>query len=456
MSYVPAFVGLLTVATIGLAAGGAKLLRPIAVRAIDAISLTGLNISESDPDKLGWLDDAPLTDADRTRIAVIAGLGHGNNLSVIRGIQAGSRSTITRRDFELLRQDRRRAKAAYPDVADDDLYAGVWLQVDAASRIPASFCTSGNSDSTEVDGKFYLDGGCHVSTVRSKYTDRADAPTTRRVLAEAKDARTRKDEARIAKWGYYTWSSGTDGSVSVNGYPDPLPSNEETDDRHVPGQVVIIIDSKMRYQFAFVPSDWVNPPWRKADLIKLAENHGATATDYVSPASEPWIMKDGLLAHGETCPDGRLCWSRWNGDGYDNNDIGPADPESWVIEQPFGLAYLPASDNGERRSDPQKPWFLVITYYGMPPQISGGWSEKEAKEALPRFKTGHSWGMAGQDQEELNRGNLKEARATQAPPSTGIVLADRALPVQPAKAPDRNFVPYSPGMILMPGQSTRF
>lgn len=456
MSYAQGAIGLLAIGAVGIVAFSSRSFQSTVSTALDAISPSILTTFASDPDKLGWLDDAPLTDADNARIALISGMDRGTNLGVIRSMQSGGRSTITRRDFELLRQDLRRAKAAYPDVADDDLYVGVWLQVDDSSRIPSDFCTSSNSNSTEVDGKWYLDGGCYVSAVRSKYINRADAAATRRVLAEAKDARTRKDEARIAKWGYSAASSGTDGSVSVNGYPDPLPSSEEADDEHVPGQVVIIIDDKTKYQFAFIPSDWVKPPWGKEDLTQFAKKHGATATNYTAPPSKPWVMKDGLLAHGETCKDGRLCWSKWNGDGYDNNDIGPADPESWVLDQPFGLAYLPASDNGERRSDPKKMWFLVITYYGMPPQISGGWTEKEAKEMLPRFQTGHSWGMMGQDQDELNRGNLKEARATQAPTSTGIILIDRALPVPPPKAPDTSHGPYSPGMTLMPGQSTRF
>ena len=421
-----------------------------------ATSLVGVVIQTvglaSDPDKLGWLDDAALTPADQARIAAIAGTGKSDNLQVIRSMQSGSRGAITRRDFELLRQDRRRAKAAYPNVSEDDLYTGIWLQVDVGARIPDKFCTSGNSNGTEVDGKWYLDGGCYVNSVRPQYPNREDAASTKRILAELNDAKRQKKIARVAKWGYSTWWSGTDGAVSVNGYPDPLPSNEEGDDNHVPGQVVIVIDGKTKYQFPFVPSDWIDSPSSKGGLVQLAKSHGATPSNYVTPPAKPYVIKDGLLARGEACPEGRLCWSLWNGDGYDNKDIGPADPASWVLEQPFGLAYLPA---GENRSVSGKPWFLVVTYYGMSAQISGGWSEQEAKKALPSFQTGHSWGMMGQDPEELNRGNLKEARATQNPPTGGIMLAERALPVRPPVAADRNYVRYSPGMTLGPGQSTR-
>lgn len=448
MSPIATLIGIaipVSLAIVGIAYGPRK-----AVVAITSIA------TNRDPDKLGWLDNATLTDADRTRLAFLSGANAGSNLDIIRNIQSGGRGNVTRRDFELLRQDRRRAKAAYPNVSDDDLYDGGWLQVDLHARIPMEFCTSGNSNGTEADGKMYLDGGCYVSAVQSKYPNREDAVTTKRILAELNDVGRKKQIAYIVKWGYHTWWSGTDGSVSVHGYPDPLPSDKEADGyQYIAGQVVIIIDNETIYQFPFTASDWIDAPSSKDGLIKLAKSRNATVSDYVAPPVKPFIVKDGLLAHGEVCSDGRLCWSKWNGDGYDNNDIGPSNPESWVLEQPFGIGYLPASDNGERRSDPGKPWFLVITYYGMPPQISGGWTEREAKETLPRFQTGHSWGMMGQNNEELNKGNLKEARATQRPPSGGvIVLSDRAHPVQPAKTDDPHYVPYSSGMTLMPGQST--
>jgi hypothetical protein len=199
------------------------------------------------PDELGWMDDAPLTDADRQRIAEITGRGSDSNISVIRQIQGGARGIVTRRDFELLRQDRRRARAAYPDVAEDDLFGGTWLNVDVGARVPSSFCTSHNSNGTKVDGKWYLDGGCYVSGVSAQYTERADAATTRRVLAELNDQKRQKTIDRLARWGYFGAWSGTGGSASINCYPDPLPSNHEADDQHVAGQCVIVIDEAEKY-----------------------------------------------------------------------------------------------------------------------------------------------------------------------------------------------------------------
>lgn len=419
----------------------------------DAASLAGVSLPD---DKLGWMDDKPFTDADRARVGEITGQGFDSNLGVIRNIQSRGRSSLTRRDFELLRQDRRRAKAAYPDISADDLFTGTWVQVDLSSRVPDSFCTSGNSNGTQgSDGKWYLDGGCYVSVVRSDYAKRADAPTTKRVLAELKDGARQKRLKSMNRWGYMTAWSGTGGSASVNCYPDPLPSSEEADDTHIAGMCVVILDDKTKYTFPFVAADWLERP---GDLAKFAESKGAQAVTYVEPERKPWEMKDGLLARGQTGEPGRLYWSHFNSDkdDYDNEDIGPDTPESWVLEQPFGIAYLPAPDNGERRSVPGKPWYLVASYYGFPSQVSGGWEEAECKEAMRKLQTGHSWGMMGQDQEELNRGNLKEGRCTQVTPTDGVmVLKDRAIPVQPVvKREEANRCVQ--GGTLMPGQSCTF
>ncbi|MGI4815544.1 MAG: hypothetical protein ACRYGG_19710 [Janthinobacterium lividum] len=428
-----------------------------AVSSPQTISRITEAVGVANHDKLGWLDDAPLTEGDRRRIAELSGTGFTDNLGVIRSIQSGSRGSVLRRDFELLRQDRRRARAAYPDVSEDDLYDGTWLSVDVSDRVPDSFCTSGNSNGTEVDGKTYLDGGCYMSVVKAKYPKREDAVATKRVLAELADAKRQKEVTQIKKWGYSTSMSGSDGSsLSVEAYPDPLPSNQEADDGHVAGQAVVIVDQKTRYQFPFVATDWIKPPWSEKDFAKLSAASGGKVSAYVPVAEKPWVMRDGLLAHGEKCREGRLCFSQWNGDGYDNKDIGPANPASWVLDQPFSLSYFPAPDNGEQRSDPKKPWYLVITYYGFPLQISGGWTEQEAKKLLPTFQTGYSFPMGSQDPADVNHGNLKEARATQIAPVGGLVLKDRATPTRPEIPADPNEVPYHQGMTLMPGQSTRF
>ena len=329
-----------------------------------------------------------------------------------------------------------------------------WLNIDFSAKIPDSYCTSGNSNGTQgSDGKWYLDGGCYVSFVRPQFTKRAGASETKAFLIVQKEKENDKFLARVQRWGYDYSSNGSDGSsIGVYCYPDPLPSDEEADDLHVAGHSIIIIDGKTKYDFPFSSSDWVNPPFDKDSLTKLAESKGAKPEAYTPAPAKPWKMTDGMLAHGENCPKGRLCWSQWNGDGYDNKDIGPDAPESGVLGS-FGLNYIPASDNGERRSVPGKPWYLVASYYGFPSQVSGGWTETDAKAAMPELQTAISFGMQGQDPAVLNRGNLREARVTQIPPSGDVqMLADRTLPVKP-NVSSENPAPCSQGMMLMPGQS---
>lgn len=410
----------------------------------------------SEPDKLGWMDDLPLTDRDRKRIAIVSRSGRPNNIDVIRRIQSGERGSITRRDFELIRQDRRRARAAYPEVSEDDLYIDTWLSIDASAKIPASFCTSGNSQGTKIDGKQYLDGGCLVSTVSPGYTERADAGATKRVLGYLKEAKNSARFEHVSKWGYFSSWGGSCGSGRIGCYPDPLPSNVEESDLVAPGKCVVVMDGS-KYTFPFIAADWIDPPFGD-DIKKLALSRQAEVTPYVPVPEKPWIIKDGSLALGEVFKPGRLGSSMWNGDGYDNADIGPADPTSWVTNGIFGIAlsYIPAPDNGEQRSVPGQPWYLVITYYGSIPQVSGGWTEEEAKTLLPKFSTGRSYGMMGQNDEELNAGNLKEARCTQIEPKGHFLfLKDLAMPIRPSK-PSTVENRYVQGGILMPGQSCTF
>jgi len=431
-----------------IAIGALSLNRSIKLPALPTLSSITVATGLTTPDKLGWMDDAEFTETDRQRVAQIGGRGFANNLGVIRNVQSGAGSSVARKDYELMRQDRRRAQAAYPDVPRDDLTYGSWIQVDLSAHVPAAW-GGGNSNGTGEGDAWYLDGGDYQSFVKPEYTKRADAATTKRVLAELKDGERQKRIKRVSKWGYSTSWGGTGGSGRFECYPDPLPSNQEADDLRIPGKCVVILDDT-KYVFPFVAAEWADPPW-SGDVKKLASFQQASAEPY-KPVEKPWVMKDGLLAIGEKCTPGRLCWSMWNGDGYDNKDIGPSDPASWVLDQPFGLFYKPAPDNGERRSDPSKPWFIMITYYGSTPQVSGGWTEAEAKEMLPKFQTGFSFGMQGQDPESLNRGNLREARATQIPPVSGaLILADRALPQAPPKGPE--VASCVQGGTLMPGQS---
>jgi len=300
-----------------------------------------------------------------------------------------------------------------------------------------SYCSSGNADGTEGDdGKMYLDGGCYVSTVKPEYPHRADAATTKRVLAELRDVKFQKRLKHLQRWGYYSWmSSGGDNRISVNCNPDPLPSNATDGD--VPGRCVVVFNQD-QYAFPFDPLEWVKPSWVSLEELKKLKSFASVVrSTYVPRVGTPWVRGDGSLARGQTCPEGRLCASRWNDErnDYDNLDLGPSNPVAWSVSG-WGLSYDPLNPGDERRATPGKPWTLVVSYYGYPDQFSPGWTEKEAKDLLPQFLTGFSVGVQGQDYETMNRGNLRRAWCFEdgAYAPQGVALPARALPLAPSRA----------------------
>lgn len=260
---------------------------------------------------------------------------------------------------------------------------------------------------------------------------------------------------RLAKWGFETsssWSAtgGYGGSLSVDCNPDPLPTNAQ--EAAVPGKCVVITNGEKQYTFVYEPKEWVDFGFGGLDEIKKFRTFAsAVENEYKPPESKPWVRSDGLLAKGEKCSSGRLCWSMWNGDGYDNNDIGPVDPVCWSLESTFGLNYSPCSPNDDRHSSPEMPWTLDVSLYGFLDQISPGWTEKECKDLMPKYLTGHSFGMMGQDNEVLNRGNLKQVHCFEAgtESSSGIPLAARGLPVSAQKQPE----PKACGSVIGPGET---
>lgn len=392
--------------------------------------------------------------SDSSRLASINGSGTASD-----GLHTLYQSVkLNNHDVKIIRQDVRSARAAYPDVDADKLLTSRWFAFDEAARVPSEGFSNSHGTQDPITKEWYLESA-YMSVVRPEYPNRADPATTERVLSELKNKKQQKRLSHLKKWGTSSSSSGTGGSWSFNCYPDPLPSSEEASDTHIAGKCVVILDQKTKYTLPFVAEEWLDHPWGQKDLAAFAERKGATAEVYVAAESKPWTIKDGLLARGQSGASDRLYWSKfnWDKDDYDNEDIGPNTPESWVLERPFGIAYLPAPGNGERRSVPGKQWYVVASYYGFAAQVSGGWSEEDAKAALPKLLTSFSFGMQGQSVEKLNRGNLREARATQIPPSDGaIVLADQTLLKQPivqSRNDGRTSFGRSFDGTLMPGES---
>ena len=246
------------------------------------------SVKEKSDTKLGWMDNALYTERDRQRVIYVSDQMDDSNLSVIRSIQSGIRGSVTRRDFELMRQDRRRAQAAYPDVSRDDLFTGGWVNVDLSARIPRDFCTSGNSNSTQgKDGKWYLDGGCYTSFVRSQYTKRADAETTVKYFAAMKTKQREEKLARLRKEGPFAWMAGSGGLISVR-------FDKKTNE-------VVVIRAKewaskaTEYRIPFVLEEWVDVDAYDIDAIKKVPSFAKATEHEIDVQSTGVTMSSGSM-----------------------------------------------------------------------------------------------------------------------------------------------------------------
>lgn len=246
------------------------------------------------PDKPGWMDHAPLTGADRQRIAEITGTaladqeGHSG---VIRSIQSGIRSGIGRRDFELLRQDRRRARAAYPGVDPSALFRSGWFQVDRTAEIPADWNTSGNGDATQgSDGRWYIDGGAYLSYVAAGYPNRATAEETASWIKMQTAARRAE---KLARDRIQFERVGSGGSFSVL-CKDGTCTVHQADEWASRGNA---------YTFPFVPADWMDDPVSMEAIAALPSfAHADIKEEEVTPSGLRVLPADDPPRRGDHVP----------------------------------------------------------------------------------------------------------------------------------------------------------
>lgn len=244
------------------------------------------------PSKLGWMEDMPFSDSDRARLAALSGQGFDSNLSSIRAMQGGFSGDLTRRDFELLRQDRRRARAAYPNVDQDKLFNDAWFNVPLSSKVPDSFCTSGNSNGTQGDdGKWYLDGGCYMATVRPEFTKRASPEETKAFFVALKAKETADTIKRLQTDGYMFSAGGSGGSLSV-------------DCTSAKGCVVTQADEWAskghEYRFPYVPEEWASQPF-DMDAIRKVSSFARAIVKVIDVQPSGVTMTSG---NGQPFPQG--------------------------------------------------------------------------------------------------------------------------------------------------------
>lgn len=237
-------------------------------------------------DKLGWLDAAEFTDEMRARIARVTGAAYTSNEAVVRPYLRRD-TIITARDFELLRQDRRRARAAYPDVLADDLFVDGWLSVRLDERVPQDFCTGGNfNSSTMPDGRDYLDGGCLVAWVSGRYSKRATPAEVVAYFAAKKEKETAAELAELEASGPYAMMFGTGGSLTV------------TLDKATGRVIVTTADegstSATRWSIPFVAREWVGVDPYELEQIKAVPSFAAATFVTVEVPAARVLMCDRL------------------------------------------------------------------------------------------------------------------------------------------------------------------
>jgi hypothetical protein len=128
----------------------------------------------------GWMDDQPFTQEDQQRVAQIGSEGIPDEI-FSKATLKDPKIKITKRDLELIRQNYRRARAAYPHIPFSDFVYGVWIKIDLSERILLKF-GSPASFTTKINGKTYLDGGDFEYFVKPEYSKRASTEQTKRFV----------------------------------------------------------------------------------------------------------------------------------------------------------------------------------------------------------------------------------------------------------------------------------
>lgn len=203
--------------------------------------------------KPGWMDGgSAFTEKDRHRLAEIGSFFHGSNTEAIESLVSGrERPSLSPRDFELLRQDRRRAMAAYPDKKADDLLNYGWVNVSLRDKVPIAYCSSGNYSSTSgTGGDEYLDGPCFLAKVNDDYPKRTDGRSATQFLADLKAKNEARRAADRTANGYHFAMSGTGGSLRINCVPGGKCTVEKTDEA----------GRGSRWTFAYDVTEWAGNP----------------------------------------------------------------------------------------------------------------------------------------------------------------------------------------------------
>lgn len=215
-----------------------------------AANITIQTTPQPPQDILGAMENVELTAADKTRLTALRQQASTNDYEAIQQMLKDEASTVTRHDFELLRQDRRRAIAGNPGVETKNLLKSMKLNVSSAARIPAAWAGA-NAPTKTVDGIAYLSGDVLQSFVAIDYPDRADAETTNAFFAERKQ-KIRDRQLQLLRKKGPLFTSFAPGGIS-NIHMDGDNINFETIDASVPKLLTIT-----HVEMKFVAEEWLD------------------------------------------------------------------------------------------------------------------------------------------------------------------------------------------------------
>jgi hypothetical protein len=198
---------------------------------------------------LGSMEDAEWTQDDALRLAALRDEADASNYAVIQRMIAHPVSDVGRHDFELMRQDRRRALAANPEVNPKALLTALMIQVDASANVPANWGGPG-APTRAVGGAIVLAGSIVVTFVNPMYPKRATAKDTKAFFAQ-RDQRLATIRARGPMIGSYV----PGGASNFHLVKDPAGDLISFDliDAANPAQIALT-----RVRMPFVAEEWLN------------------------------------------------------------------------------------------------------------------------------------------------------------------------------------------------------
>lgn len=175
---------------------------------------------------------------------------------------------ITQRDFDVLREDSRRAVAAYPNLSDEDLFERHEVWIHESQKVPAHPYGGYNYQATQgKDGVMYLNGLCSVWTIKPQYTKRVSKEEADAFLAERKQREGDERFLRLKEKGPDNSFFGCSGFGSVNlAYNKKMGKitvtfhkSETTTSQTSDGKLVIVdksVEQPETWTFPFDPYEW--------------------------------------------------------------------------------------------------------------------------------------------------------------------------------------------------------